>query len=51
MDSGTVEMRSTATEMVYVRACRDCELRATTKLAKCIVGRCTVLTDTIALYC
>ncbi|CAI8011358.1 hypothetical protein GBAR_LOCUS7342 [Geodia barretti] len=41
VESGTVAMTSAATELVYVRECRDCELRATTKLAKCIIDSCS----------
>lgn len=37
--SGTVQMTSTPTEMVYIRSCTNCELRGMTKLAKCIIGR------------
>ena len=40
VDSGTVYISSTPAEMVYIRACSNCELWGTTKLAKCIMGRC-----------
>jgi hypothetical protein len=41
VESGTVAMTSAATELVYIRDCCDCELRATTKLAKCIIESCS----------
>ena len=38
IDNGTVDMSSSPVDMVYIRECSNCELRATTKLAKCIIG-------------
>ena len=34
----TVVITSSPTEMVYIRACKNCQFRSQTKIAKCIIG-------------